>query len=280
MSDTVKCLDHGFVRLVDVMGDDSSIVEAARLSISGEGVRPVSEDRALIRYLMRHRHTSPFEFVVFKFDIKLPIFVARQMVRHRCSSINEMSARYSELPNEYYVPEPEHIQVQADKNKQGRGDNLAEDAEDWPQRFKDESEDAFELYGYRLRHMAKEIARINLPLSTYTRWYWKQDLHNLLHFLSLRLDPHAQYEIRVFAEAMASFVKARCPLTWEAFEDFRLNAMSFSVDELKALRQFFSASFAQEQVNLMVDWKTKRESDEFVEKLRKLLGAQVSNDVK
>jgi thymidylate synthase (FAD) len=262
----VKCLDHGFVKLLDVMGDDKAIVDAARISVSGENVKTVSEDTALIRYLMRHRHTTPFEMVEFKFMVKAPIFVIRQWFRHRTASVNEMSARYSELPEEYYVPEVNQIRLQAIGNNQGRDTAVMDDAADLQDDFDNESDSAFTEYQYRLKLcMSRELARINLPLSTYSQFIWKQNLHNLLHFLALRMDSHAQYEIRVFADALAGFVKAAVPITWAAFEDYRLNAMTLTAHDIKALKQIFNG-----QLLGSVDFPTKRELDEFLEKAKKL----------
>jgi thymidylate synthase (FAD) len=280
MSDTdskgpemIKCLDHGFVRLVDVMGDDQAIVQAARVSIAGTGVRPVTEDRGLIRYLMRMKHTTPFEMVEFKFHCAMPIFVARQWIRHRTANVNEMSARYSELPEKFYVPEPAQIQYQSGANKQGREGQM-DDAHLVPQLLRKEAEASFRNYREWLEGgMTRELARINLPLSAYTEWYWKIDLHNLLHFLTLRLDKHAQYEIRVFAEAMATFVKQRCPLAWEAFEDFRLNAVTFSSVELRHLSEALHGLVPSKNILLRTDdWPTKREREEFEAKMKALLG--------
>lgn len=263
---SISCLDHGFVRLVDVMGDDQAVVQAARVSIAGDKVRAISEDRGLIRYLMRHRHTTPFEMVEFKFHCKMPIFVARQWIRHRTANVNEMSARYGELPEEFYVPEEQHIQYQAGQNKQGRADGVMEGAQSFRFSFDGEAVEAFRAYHERLHAgMARELARINLPLSAYTTWYWKIDLHNLFHFLSLRLDAHAQYEIRVFAEAMAEFVKVRCPLAWEAFEDFRLNAVTFSRVELEGLKRVMRS-----EADIDANWPTKREREEFQSKIEAL----------
>ena len=264
-----KCLDHGFVELVDAMGNDQTIVRSARVSYGNDlETQSLKADRALIRYLMRHRHTTPLECVVLVFHIKMPIFVARQMVRHRMSSINEISARYTELPEEFYVPEPEHICYQATDNKQGRS-GVMEHGEQEASMLEVEASTTFKLYQGRLKAgMAKELARINLPLSAYTRWYQKFDLHNLFHFLSLRLDRHAQYETRVYAEAMASFVKERVPLAWEAFEDFRLNAVTFSAAELRALARTFrvdSSGAAMEADNST--WPTDRERTEYLEKI-------------
>jgi thymidylate synthase (FAD) len=235
-----EVLDHGYVELVDVMGNDQAIVEAARQSIAGANVRPVSEDRGLIRYLMRNRHTTPFEMVELKFRAKMPIFVARQWVRHRTASINEMSARYSELPEEYYVPRQENIKLQATKNKQGRASEEMGNSASHRHAFAVGATASFADYQCRLDEgMARELARINLPLSAYTEWYWKIDLHNLFGFLSLRMHEHSQYEIRVYAEAMAEMVKPIVPLAWEAFEDYRLGGMFLSRCDIEALKVCF-----------------------------------------
>lgn len=236
----IQCLDRGFVRLVDYMGDDTAIVQAARISY-GEGTKQVRQDRALIRYLMRHWHTSPFEMVELKFHIKLPIFVARQWIRHRTANINEYSARYSVLRDEFYLPDAAQIRPQSTTNKQGRAEQPlpAEDVERVLEEMEELQNKLYQSYQKLLEMgVAREIARINLPVSIYTEWYWKIDLHNLFHFLQLRMDPHAQYEIRVYAHAIADIVKKIVPLAWEAFEDYRLNARTFSVHELRYLSRF------------------------------------------
>ena len=268
-----RVLDHGWVGLVDVMGDDRRIVDAARLSVSGEQVRAVSDDEALIRYLMRHRHTSPFEFGELVFDMKMPMFTARQWVRHRTASISEMSARYGVLPEEFYVPQVEDIQTQSTANRQGRG---VDPVNGVMHRDSFEAEAAACHGRYRARvgdDMARELARINLPLSTYTRWWWKADLHNIFHLLSLRLSPHAQMEIRVFAEVVASHVQAKFPICYRAFEDFRLCSISFSAKEIAALRSLgisVDGSFSNETWTKDL-FPTKREREEFVVKVQKLL---------
>jgi thymidylate synthase (FAD) len=255
-------LDHGFVRLVDYMGSDEAVAEAARVSTDGDGVRSTSDDELLIRYLMRNRHTSPFEMVELKFHCAMPIFVARQWVRHRTASLNEMSGRYSQLPELTYVPAAERISWQSPLNRQGSGSRvppeLAERVRfEWGQ----ESSSAFALYEEllgRISHesfaeddfkviaenggVSRELARINLPLSTYTQWYWKVDLHNLFHFLELRLDEHAQWELRQYAEVIAGVVAALCPVSWRAFEDYRLKAVTLSGPELEVLRHLFFLS--------------------------------------
>lgn len=232
-----KCLNHGFVRLVDVMGDDSSIVQAARVSY-GQGTKTIREDKGLINYLLSHAHTSPFEMVEFKFHCKMPIFVARQWIRHRTASVNEISGRYSEMKDEFYVPELGKINLQSKDNKQGRGAELEEKLQlDVIYNFQNEQADSYDNYKeYLEMGMAKELARVNLPLSLYTEWYWKIDLHNLFHFLRLRLDSHAQYEIRVFGEAMYEIVKECCPIACEAFEEHVLHSRKFSRTEMNIIK--------------------------------------------
>ena len=237
-SDAIKCLDKGFVRLVDSMGGDDAIVQAARVSY-GKGTSKVSQDRGLIRYLMRHRHSTPFEMVEFKFHCKMPIFVARQWVRHRTANINEYSLRYSEARDEFYYPDPENIQFQSALNKQGR---MGEVPEDLKQKvkdyFKEISERSFAIYAeLNEAGIARELARSVLPVNLYTEWYWKNDLHNLLHFIGLRSDSHAQYEIRVFSDAMAESVKAVAPFAWEAYQDYVVQGMRFSRVEQSLLEQ-------------------------------------------
>ena len=236
--DAIKCLDKGFVRLVDSMGGDDAIVQAARVSY-GKGTNKVSQDRGLIRYLMRHRHTTPFEMVEFKFHCKMPIFVARQWVRHRTASINEYSLRYSEARDEFYYPDPEHIQFQSVLNKQGRrGEVPAELKQKVQDDFKEISEKSFAMYSeLNEAGVSRELARAVLPVNLYTEWYWKNDLHNLLHFIGLRSDSHAQYEIRVFSDAMAESVKAVAPFAWEAYQDYVVKGMRFSRVEQSMLEK-------------------------------------------
>lgn len=225
----VPCLNKGFVRLVDVMGGDDAIVQAARVSY-GKGTQKVTQDRGLIRYLMRHKHTTPFEMVEFKFHCKMPIFVARQWVRHRTANINEYSLRYSEARDEFYLPDPEQIQFQSALNKQGRAGVVPEELKQKVLKyFQEHSQRSFELYQeLNEAGIARELARALLPVNLYTEWYWKNDLHNLLHFIHLRADSHAQHEIRVYAEAMATFVKKQVPFAWEAFEDYVIHGLKFS----------------------------------------------------
>ena len=236
--DAIKCLDKGFVRLVDSMGGDDAIVQAARVSY-GQGTSRVSQDRGLIRYLMRHRHTTPFEMVEFKFHCKIPIFVARQWVRHRTANINEYSLRYSEARDEFYTPDPEHIQFQSALNKQGRkGEVPAEMKQKVLDYFNEISERSFAMYTeLNEAGVARELARAILPVNLYTEWYWKNDLHNLLHFIGLRSDSHAQYEIRVFSDAMAVSVKAVAPFAWEAYQDYMVKGMRFSRIEQSLLEK-------------------------------------------
>jgi thymidylate synthase (FAD) len=249
----IPVLDHGFVRLVDYMGDDAAIVQAARVSY-GSGTRTVRDDRGLIRYLMRHRHTTPFEMCAIKYHVKLPIFVARQWIRHRMANVNEVSARYSILDREFYLPAPEQLAAQSTANRQGRGAVLAgEDARQVMDVLRRDAEQAYADYEWMLNEgpdgqpldparqgLARELARMNLTLNTYTQWYWKTDLHNLLHFLSLRADAHAQYEIRVYAEAMLDTVRRWVPMTARAFEDYRLGGMHLSAPALLVVRRLLA----------------------------------------
>jgi thymidylate synthase (FAD) len=268
MKNEYKVLNYGFVRLVDVMGDDNAIVQAARVSY-GKGTKSHSEDRSLIRYLMRHRHTSPFEMVEFKFHIKLPIFVARQWIRHRTANVNEYSGRYSEMKDEFYIPEAEQIRLQSTTNKQGRSEeHFSEElTETFSERIVNSQEMAFNEYSQFLESgMARELARINLPLSIYTEWYWKIDLHNLFHFLRLRFDGHAQYEIRVYAEVIANILKEIVPLAYEAFEDYTLNAITLSADEKKLVLKYLDMD-AIKQASHTEYGMSKNEFNEFLGKL-------------
>ncbi len=265
----ISCLDKGFVRLIDVMGDDDAIVQAARVSY-GAGTKRVTEDRGLIRYLLRHLHTTPFEMVEFKFHIKLPIFVARQWIRHRTANVNEYSGRYSEMKDEFYVPSLEQIRPQSTTNKQGRSElTLPPDvAAQIATRMEATQRELYDEYQSLLgEDLARELARINLPVSNYTEWYWKIDLHNLFHFLRLRIDPHAQYEIRVYGEAMAELVKQVVPIAWEAFEDYILHSTKFSRNELTALASMLSTDLPNE-ADLEKFGLKGREAREFLEKVR------------
>lgn len=266
-----KCLNAGFVRLIDYMGGDESIVQAARVSY-GKGTKTVNEDRGLIRYLMRHMHTTPFEMVELKFHVKLPIFVARQWIRHRTANVNEYSGRYSVMKDEFYVPEHQAIHYQSLRNKQGRRED------DVPAELRGRvleilTNSQRQLYGEYEQllesEIARELARINLPVSLYTEWYWKIDLHNLFHFLRLRMDSHAQYEIRVYGEAIASITKSVAPIAWEAFEDYMLHAEKFSKLELGVLGECIKPEqFTKEY--LESKGLGKREVEEFLEKLGRI----------
>lgn len=232
----IRVLDKGFVRLVDYMGGDERIVQSARVSY-GAGTKSFRQDRGLIHYLMRNQHTSPFEQVQLTFHTKMPIFVARQWVRHRTARLNEISGRYSVMADEFYLPSPEHVCTQSENNKQGRGEALPPaEAEALIEAMRAEQVRAYKEYeSYLEQGVARELARANLPVSLYTEWYWQIDLHNLFHFLHLRMDAHAQYEIRVYAEAMAKCAKAVAPLAYEAFEEHILGSVRFSRAELGAL---------------------------------------------
>ena len=235
-------LDHGFVRVIDYMGDDAAIVQAARVSY-GAGTRHVQNDEGLIRYLMRHWHSTPFEMCEVKLHVKLPVFVARQWIRHRTASVNEYSARYSVLDREFYIPAPEHLAAQSTVNNQGRGRVLqGEEAARVLDLLKADADTAYDHYEAMLSQdgqqgLARELARMNLPANIYTQWYWKVDLHNLFHFLRLRADPHAQYEIRVYAEAIAACVKDWVPLAYAAFEDYRMGGVTLSAKALAVLKR-------------------------------------------
>jgi thymidylate synthase (FAD) len=243
-------LDRGFVRVIDYMGDDAAIVQAARVSY-GRGTKQVSSDRGLINYLMRMRHTSPFEMCELKLHVKLPIFVARQWIRHRTASVNEYSARYSVLDDEFYLPAPEHLATQSTANRQGRAEVLDEPAAAAARDvLETNAAEAYRRYVELLNEgadgrpldagragLARELARIALPLNTYTQWYWKIDLHNLLHFVALRADPHAQYEIRAYAEVLLDIVRRWVPLTYEAFVDYRLDGAALSAKALAVVRR-------------------------------------------
>lgn len=265
------CLDKGFVRLIDVMGDDAAIVQAARVSY-GAGTKKINEDVGLIRYLLRHLHTTPFEMVEFKFHVKLPIFVARQWIRHRTANVNEYSGRYSEMKDEFYVPAIDQVRAQSATNKQGRAEEAFDP--DVADRIRTGMlETQSRLYGEYQdllnADLAREIARINLPVSNYTEWYWKVDLHNLFHFLKLRIDPHAQYEIRVYGEAMAQLVKAAVPVAYEAFEDYILHARRFSRRERAALKALLPSTSIDPAVLEAAGLKG-REAQEFLAKLDEL----------
>lgn len=238
LNQPIPVLDKGFVRLVDYMGGDDAIVQAARVSY-GKGTKSVREDANLIDYLVRHAHTSPLEQVVLKFHLKLPLFVAQQLIRHRTASLNQRSARYSEMLDEYYIPSPERVQGQSSTNKQGSDDTLPEDV---CQHFVDVVESTTESMHHHYaralqRGVARELARVTLPANLYTEMYWQMDLHNLFHFLRLRLDSHAQWEIQEYARAIAQCAQVVAPVAYDAFERHRLNAITLSSDELEIVRK-------------------------------------------
>lgn len=234
----MKVLNKGFVRLVDYMGGDTRIVQSARVSY-GDGTKTIREDAALIAYLLRNQHTSPFEQVIFTFHIKTPIFVARQWVRHRTARMNEISGRYSVMADEFYVPEDDDIRPQSKSNKQGRSDEVlsSDIKEEFLTSLEADQAAVYEHYENYLKHdIARELARVNLPLSLYTQFYWQIDLHNILHFLKLRLDSHAQKEIRVYGEALVKCVQAVAPIAYQAFEEYVLNSVTLSGKEVEEIR--------------------------------------------
>lgn len=231
-------LDHGFVRLVDYLGSDERIVQSARVSY-GAGTKSYRQDKGLIAYLLRNDHTSPFEQVNFTFHVKMPIFVARQWIRHRTARVNEISGRYSVMGDEHYLPAREQINRQSEDNKQGRSPEAVSDevADKVLEILEADQKRSYESYETLLEMgIARELSRINLPLSLYTEWYWQMDLHNLFHFLRLRLDAHAQYEIRAYAQVILDIVRLVCPMACEAFEQYKLGAQTFSRSELEALK--------------------------------------------
>jgi thymidylate synthase (FAD) len=263
-------LDHGFVRVIDYMGDDSAIVQAARVSY-GAGTKHVQNDEGLIRYLMRHWHSTPFEMCEIKLHVKLPVFVARQWIRHRTANVNEYSARYSILDREFYIPAPDALAAQSTVNNQGRGEVLqGEEAARVLEWLKADAGRAFDHYeamlsqsqpdGTLQQGLARELARMNLPMNTYTQWYWKTDLHNLLHFLRLRADAHAQYEIRVYAEAIADMVADWVPLAYAAFRDYRMGGVSLSAQAVDVLKRRLLGETVTQDVSGM----SKGEWREFV----------------
>jgi len=246
----LQALDHGFVRVIDYMGDDTAIVQSARVSY-GKGTKKITNDKGLIKYLMRHWHSTPFEMCEIKLHVKLPIFIARQWIRHRTANVNEYSARYSILDKEFYIPSVENLASQSQVNKQGRAENLSpEEAEKVINILKNDAEQTYNNYEVMLNEnsdgetldegsmgIARELARMNLTLNTYTQWYWKIDLNNLLHFLKLRADAHAQYEIRVYADIILDIVKKWVPITYEAFEDYRVGGTELSAKEILILKK-------------------------------------------
>lgn len=270
----IKCLNKGFIYLVDYMGGDSSVAQAARVSY-GKGTKKKSTDRGLVRFLMRHGHTSPFEMLEFKFHLKAPLFVIQQWLRHRTASVNQLSARYSEMPDEFYLPSLGDIRKQSKKNRQGRSDEsvpehvIRKAAKKW---FAN-SQKEYTMYQWLLAEgIARELARIGLPASLYTELYWKIDLHNLFHFLKLRLDERAQYEIRVYAQAIAEIIKETVPDCFEAFEDYNLHAMALSRPEQKLIVEYVwpMDDVPETRAFVLGAFRNETETEEFLEKLRKL----------
>ncbi len=275
----IPVLDHGFVRLVDYMGDDQAIVQAARVSY-GIGTKQVNQDAGLINYLLRHKHTTPFEMCEIKFHLKMPIFVARQWIRHRTANVNEYSARYSVMDNEFYIPSAETLAAQSTKNHQGRGEESLspEETARVIEILKSDSQTCYKHYEELMntdsdgnvldsnrKGIARELARMNLPINIYTQWYWKIDLHNLLHFLHLRADSHAQYEIRVFAQSMMDVVKRWVPIAYAAFIDHRVNSVSISGKGMEVLNNMLQGKSVTQEASGM----SKREWVELMEKLGK-----------
>ena len=271
--EAIPVLDHGFIRVVDYMGDDTSIVQSARVSY-GKGTKKVSTDSGLIKYLMRHWHSTPFEMCEIKYHVKLPIFIARQWIRHRTANVNEYSARYSILDKEFYLPEPKHLAAQSKSNRQGRGDIIEGDqAKQVLELLKNDAENTYNDYEMMLNErydgtiidekkvgLARELARMNLTLNTYTQWYWKIDLLNLMNFLRLRADDHAQYEIRAYAEAMLETVKKWVPITYEAFIDYRVGGTEISAKGKIVIQKLISG----EKVSVDESGLSKRERNELM----------------
>ncbi len=249
-------LDHGFVRVVDYMGDDAAITQAARVSY-GKGTKSVSNDEGLIRYLMRHSHSTPFEMCEIKLHVKLPVFVARQWIRHRTANVNEYSARYSILDREFYIPSPGDLAAQSTVNSQGRGEALAgEEAARVLEFLKTDSMLCYDHYEQMISQdgqmgLARELARMNLPANVYTQWYWKTDLHNLFHFLRLRADAHAQYEIRVYAEEICKLVADWVPFAYRAFKDYRLGGATLSASALDCIRRMLAGEVVTQEASGM-----------------------------
>ena len=280
--EAISVLDHGFIRVVDYMGEDSSIVQAARVSY-GKGTKKVSTDSGLIKYLMRHRHTTPFEMCEIKYHVKLPIFVARQWIRHRTANVNEYSARYSILDKEFYLPEKEHLAAQSKNNRQGRGNLInGKQADAILDMLKLDAERTYKNYEEMLNErfdgttideskdgLARELARMNLTLNTYTQWYWKTDLLNLLNFLNLRADNHAQYEIRTYADAMLKTVKKWVPIAYEAFVDYRVGGLELSSKSKLVIEKMIKGQDCNfENSNLSKrEWNELMESFGFTEKI-------------
>ena len=274
--EAIPILDHGFIRVVDYMGNDTSIVQAARVSY-GKGTKKVSTDSGLIKYLMRHWHSTPFEMCEIKYHVKLPIFIARQWIRHRTANVNEYSARYSILDKEFYLPETENLAAQSQSNRQGRGDVLqGEQAKTVLNLLKNDAEQTYNNYEMMLNErydgsiinekevgLARELARMNLTLNTYTQWYWKTDLLNLMNFLRLRADHHAQYEIRAYADAMLDTVKKWVPITYEAFMDYRVGGTEVSAKGKEVIKKLIKG----EKTDIDNSGLSKREWNELMESL-------------
>lgn len=250
----LKVLDKGFIRVVDYMGNDASVVQAARVSY-GKGTKKRSEDEGLIRYLLRHRHTTPFEMCEIKLHVKLPIFIARQWIRHRTASINEYSARYSILEDEFYIPKKNHLAQQSLVNKQGRGNELDDaTSKEVLKILKEDSFRCYKNYTWMLNEknskeyekdrasLSRELARINLTLNTYTEWYWKTDLHNFMHFVSLRADSHSQFEIREYGMVLLKILSKWTPLTYKAFLSYRLNSAELSMEAIEVIRKIIAGN--------------------------------------
>ena len=271
--EAIPILDHGFIRVIDYMGDDTSIVQAARVSY-GKGTKKVSTDAGLIKYLMRHWHSTPFEMCEIKYHVKLPIFIARQWIRHRTANVNEYSARYSILDKEFYLPAVENLAAQSQSNRQGRGDVLSGDqAKKVLDLLKKDAEQTYDNYETMLNErydgsvidekqvgLARELARMNLTLNTYTQWYWKTDLLNLMNFLRLRADHHAQFEIRAYADAMLDTVKRWVPITYEAFLDYRVGGTEVSSKGKEIIKKLISG----EKVDVEKSGLSKREWNELM----------------
>jgi len=280
--EAIPVLDHGFVRVVDYMGDDTSIVQSARVSY-GKGTKKVSTDSGLIKYLMRHRHSTPFEMCEIKYHIKLPIFIARQWIRHRTANVNEYSARYSILDKEFYMPSKDHLAAQSTSNRQGRGDLInGKQADEILNILKKDADQTYDNYELMLNErfdgttinennkgLARELARMNLTLNTYTQWYWKTDLLNLLNFLSLRADSHAQYEIRAYADVMVDTLKKWVPITFDSFMDYRIGGMELSAKGKAVIQKMIKGEKCTFDSSLLSkrEWNELMESFGFKEKI-------------
>ena len=268
--EALPVLDHGFVRVVDYMGDDAAIVQAARVSY-GRGTKQSRQDAGLIRYLMRHAHTTPFEMCEIKLHVKLPIFVARQWIRHRTANVNEYSARYSILDREFYLPDAERVAAQSTANRQGRGEPLPPaEARRLLDLLREDAERAYDHYEHMLNErqdgavidpsrtgLSRELARIGLPLSAYTQWYWKTNLHNLFRFIELRADAHAQYEIRAYAEVIADIVRLWVPLACDAFADYRMGGARLSAKGLAVVKRMLDGEQVTQEESGMsrAEWR-------------------------